>query len=204
MQKASARPSTAPFIGGPSVSRCKRCIGIPVLLALSAVLAVGFGGCRHHGHEGRRGAASKKLQNPAAVTTEAAATASDATATDKPSVGEKILAWLEANRVPRSKELIDVLPDETFRFDVVQEPNSPTWGKARLDLDRDGKFDEKWTLGGDGSRPAKRRVSTHDDGHYDREDRWRDGRWVRRHGTWGSVASPRPAGSSQREERDAE
>jgi hypothetical protein len=74
------------------------------------------------------------------------------------------------------------LPTESFRLDVSREPGSSTWTRAFVDLDRDGNGDEKWFLA-DG-RPGKRKISTHDDRRYDREERWRDGRWVRKRGAW--------------------
>jgi hypothetical protein len=70
----------------------------------------------------------------------------------------------------------DAFPYESFKVNIYRDGNSKTWTRIKIDLNRDGKDDEKWDLAA--GRPAKRRVSTNDDEQYDLEYRWRGGQWV--------------------------
>jgi hypothetical protein len=100
--------------------------------------------------------------------------------TKEQEVDRMVLEWLRANAQPKTDEIDDALPNESFCLTVRRDPGSLVWDKVLVDLDRDGKIDEKWLLNAGG--PGKKRVSTSDDGHFDREERWRDSRWVRRRG----------------------
>lgn len=102
--------------------------------------------------------------------------------TQERTVDRLVLEWLHANRQPKAEEIPDALPNEAFRLSAACEPGSRVWEKLKIDLDRDGNVDEKWKLSEGG--PGTKRVSTNDDGRFDREERWRDGRWVRKRGRW--------------------
>lgn len=82
------------------------------------------------------------------------------------------------NRQPNAtgERIKDAFPRESFKVNIYRDGNSPTWTRLKIDLDRDEKDDEKWTLAN--GQPDKRQVSTRDDGNYDREYRWRGAQWV--------------------------
>lgn len=86
-----------------------------------------------------------------------------------------ILNFLDSQSATTDK-VKDAFPGESFKVNVYRDDNGPNWTRLKIDLDRDGKDDEKWDLK-DG-QPAKRRVATRDDEQYDREYRWRNARWV--------------------------
>lgn len=69
----------------------------------------------------------------------------------------------------------DAFPGESFKVNFYSDGGSK-WTRLKIDLNRDGRDDEKWELK-DG-QPAKRRVSTRDDEQYDREYRWSNAQWV--------------------------
>jgi len=140
-----------------------------LLVALTVVILVGCHGDR----ETRRPKSMHPRANKPAAPPSAAALPRETRERD---VDRLVLAWLQANPHPREDEIVDALPNATFWLTVSRDPGSQVWDKALVDLDRDGKVDEKWLLTAGG--PGKKRVSTNDDGHFDREERWRDGRWV--------------------------
>lgn len=82
------------------------------------------------------------------------------------------------NRQPNATgdRIKDAFPRESFKVNIYRDGNSQTWTRLKIDLDRDEKDDEKWTLAN--GQPDKRQVSTRDDGTYDREYRWRGAQWV--------------------------
>jgi len=86
-----------------------------------------------------------------------------------------ILNFLDSQPATTDK-VKDAFPRESFKVNVYRDDNDPNWTRLKIDLDRDGKDDEKWDLK-DG-QPAKRRVATRDDEQYDREYRWRNAQWV--------------------------
>jgi hypothetical protein len=100
---------------------------------------------------------------------------------EKPPAGDATLRpvdklVLEFLKKPASGEKVkDAFPRETFKVNIYRDSGNATWNRLKIDLDRDEKDDEKWDLV-DG-QPAKRHVSSADDGKYDREYRWLAGRW---------------------------
>lgn len=82
------------------------------------------------------------------------------------------------NRQPNATgdKIKDAFPRESFKVNIYRDGSGQKWTRLKIDLDRDEKDDEKWTL--DNGQPDKRQVSTRDDGNYDREYRWRGGQWV--------------------------
>lgn len=69
----------------------------------------------------------------------------------------------------------DAFPRERFKVNIYRDAPDTTWSRLKIDFDRDEKDDEKWTLAG--GEPAKRQVSTADNGQYDKEYRWLGGKW---------------------------
>jgi hypothetical protein len=89
---------------------------------------------------------------------------------------QMIIDLLNRQLKATSDKIKDAFPRESFKVNVYRDGNSSTWTRLKVDLDRDEKDDEKWTLAG--GQPDKRQVSTRDDEQYDREYRWRGGQWV--------------------------
>lgn len=70
------------------------------------------------------------------------------------------------------------------------------WARAKVDLDRDEKWDEKWSVEPSG---IKRRVSTADDDQtYDQESFWHQGAWT---GAAGAAAAPLAANDTNASDR---
>lgn len=89
---------------------------------------------------------------------------------------EQLILNFLASQPATTDKVKDAFPGESFKVNVYRDDNNPNWTRLKIDLDRDGKDDEKWDLK-DG-QPAKRRVATRDDEQYDREYRWRNAQWV--------------------------
>lgn len=89
---------------------------------------------------------------------------------------EQLILNFLASQPAATDKVKDAFPAESFKVNVYRDDNSPNWTRLKIDMDRDGKDDEKWDLK-DG-QPAKRRVATRDDEQYDREYRWRNAQWV--------------------------
>ena len=69
----------------------------------------------------------------------------------------------------------DVFFRKPYKVKAFQDAGHTTINRLKLDLDRDGLWDEKWDFEGD---KVKRHVATRDDEHYDQEFRLQDGHWV--------------------------
>jgi hypothetical protein len=91
-------------------------------------------------------------------------------------VDQMIVDLLNKQTNVTSDKIKDAFPRETFKVNIYRDGSGSTWTRLKVDLDRDEKDDEKWTL--TNGQPDKRQVSTRDDGQYDREYRWRGGQWV--------------------------
>ena len=89
---------------------------------------------------------------------------------------QMIIDLLNRQSTATSDKIKDAFPKEKFKVNIYRDGAGTTWTRLKLDLDRDEKDDEKWTL--NAGQPDKRQVSTRDDGQYDREYRWRGGQWV--------------------------
>ena len=84
--------------------------------------------------------------------------------------------YLNSHTSATTDKIKDAFPRESFKVNIYRDGSSPTWTRLKIDLDRDEKDDEKWTL--NAGQPDKRQVSTRDDEQYDREYRWQGGKWV--------------------------
>ncbi len=89
---------------------------------------------------------------------------------------QMIIDYLSRQSTATTDKIKDAFPRESFKVNIYRDGSGPTWTRLKLDLDRDNKDDEKWTLAN--GQPDKRQVSTRDDEQYDREYRWRGGQWV--------------------------
>ena len=69
----------------------------------------------------------------------------------------------------------DIAPDAIQRVDLYQDPGHPVPNRAEVDLDRDGQFDERWTLSSSG---AMRAVAPNDDGRFTETWIWSGTAWV--------------------------
>ena len=76
-----------------------------------------------------------------------------------------------------SKKRKDVTSGQPFKINVYQDAGESTANRAKVDLDRDDKWDEKWTF-----KPGEisRKVSTADDDNYDKKQVWKNGAWSAR------------------------
>ena len=96
-------------------------------------------------------------------------------ATDR-RVDQLIVDYLTTHANAATDKVKDAFPREAFKVNIYHDEGNASWNRLKVDLDRDEQDDEKWTL--ENGMPAKRQVSTKDDGTYDREYRWQGGKWV--------------------------
>ena len=99
-------------------------------------------------------------------------------AVDGPSeraVDKAVMRWVGRNL--GSKKRKDVSSGEAYKINVYQDAGNAMANRAKVDLDRDGKWDEKWTF-----KPGEisRKVSSNDDDSYDKKQLWKDGAWADR------------------------
>jgi hypothetical protein len=83
---------------------------------------------------------------------------------------------LERVKQPVADKVKDAFKTEPYKVNLYNEGGAI---RAKVDLDRDEKADEKWDFEDDaGKQVVKRRVSSRDDEAYDLEYRLVEGRWV--------------------------
>lgn len=70
----------------------------------------------------------------------------------------------------------DAFPGKTYKVSFYQDTPGQGWNRAKIDLNRNGKWDEKITI--ENGRMTKRQIATNDDENYDVEYRWRGGQWA--------------------------
>jgi hypothetical protein len=75
-----------------------------------------------------------------------------------------------------SDKLKDVTSGQAFKVNVYQDGGSTTANRAKVDLDRDDKWDEKWTFQSDGT--IQRQTAPNDDEQYTVKEVWQNGAWV--------------------------
>lgn len=92
-------------------------------------------------------------------------------------IDQRILARVKAGVA--ADKLKDVFSGEPIKVNLYKEGSAV---RAKVDLDRDERWDEKWDFESDGGKEVvKRRVSTTDDDTtYDVEYRLVDGRWAKK------------------------
>lgn len=70
----------------------------------------------------------------------------------------------------------DVTKGKPYKVNVYQDVGHDRVNRAKVDLDRDDKWDEKWTFEPDGG--VTRQVAPADDESYTVQERWADGGFV--------------------------
>ena len=69
----------------------------------------------------------------------------------------------------------DVRSGASYKINIYQDAGNKTINRAKVDLDRDNKWDEKWTFKSDGT--ISRKVSRADNELYDIEQKWSGSEW---------------------------
>jgi hypothetical protein len=86
---------------------------------------------------------------------------------------DRVAAGIQGDKVK------DAFPGETYKVNLYKDPDGKR--RAKVDLDRDEKWDEKWDFEAEsGQEVVKRHVATGDDERYDVELRLRGGAWVKK------------------------
>jgi hypothetical protein len=107
------------------------------------------------------------------------AVAQDAPAGALRPMDQEILRLVE--RPATTDKIKDAFPSQAYKVNLYHDAGFDSWNRAKIDLDRDEKDDEKWTFEGSGAgRKVKRQVSPADDGQYPEEYRLQGGAWVKK------------------------
>lgn len=152
-------------------------------LVLTGVLAVGLGlgwafrGCSEPAPPDPRGKAGKTVagrKTPRTPTKPASPTAP----VDPDALRAVDTAILSRVKLGMSgKKVKDALKGRAWKVNLYQDPGANgAVSRLKLDLDRDGKWDEKWAFEGEGK--VKRQAAPADDENYTAEYRLRGNRWV--------------------------
>ncbi len=102
------------------------------------------------------------------------------TGDDQPlrAIDEQILAKL--GKSLGTDKIKDAIPGAA-KVSLYQDAGKSAPNRVKIDLDRDDKWDEKWTIEDDGGKPkVKRQIAPADDESYTVEYRLRDGKWVKK------------------------
>lgn len=97
-----------------------------------------------------------------------------AAAVPRQEIDQELFSWV--GRTVQGGRREDVVPDRRYRVDVFQDAGKPAVNLVKVDLDRDGRWDEKVTLDAD---RLTREVASADDEWYDLVYRWDGNAWVR-------------------------
>ena len=80
-----------------------------------------------------------------------------------------------------SDQMEDAFKGQSYKVNLYHDAGAAGWNRAKVDLDRDEKADEKWTFEGQGAEMSvKRQVAPADDEVYSVEYRLRAGAWVKK------------------------
>lgn len=85
-----------------------------------------------------------------------------------------VMQWRGKNLGAAKKK--DVTKGKPFKVNVYQDAGKSEVNRVKLDLDRDDKFDEKWTFDGDS---ITRQVAPNDDESYTETYVWSGDAWVK-------------------------
>jgi hypothetical protein len=118
----------------------------------------------------------RRVDNPPPIASSSPNAAQSPANSTGRSPDQQVVEFLNRQPNATGDKIKDAFPRESFKVNIYRDGSSPTWTRLKIDLDRDEKDDEKWTLAN--GQPDKRQVSTRDDGNYDREYRWRGAQWV--------------------------
>ncbi len=162
------------------------------LLGLGGVATVGGGGYVLSQMEPEPQPEASRLitedvTRPALTTPPPTATAEPATTADAPATPSAPIAGANTGRAVDpivlayqgqnigSKKLKDVTKGKPFKVNVYQDEGNSTANRAKVDLDRDENWDEKWTFADDG---ITRKVAPNDDKDYSQVFRWTGTDWA--------------------------
>ncbi|MCA9666932.1 MAG: hypothetical protein KC503_15140 [Myxococcales bacterium] len=76
-----------------------------------------------------------------------------------------------------AKKIKDALKGMPYKVNLYQDKDATTLSRVKIDLDRDGTWDEVWKV--EGSK-VKRKASPADDGNYTDKYRWTGNGWRRK------------------------
>lgn len=74
-----------------------------------------------------------------------------------------------------TEKIKDASEGSAYKVNLYQDAGSSTMNRAKVDYDRDEKWDEKWTFAPDGA--VERQVAPNDDENYTETWIYRDGSW---------------------------
>lgn len=78
-----------------------------------------------------------------------------------------------------SDKVKDAFPGKPYKVNLYRENGASKFNRVKIDLDRDDKWDEKWSVEDDaGQEVIKRQVAPNDDEKYTDEFRLKAGAWV--------------------------
>lgn len=118
--------------------------------------------------------AEKTAEKPA-VTPTGTPTAADPLAL-RP-MDQKILDLLD--KPANGDKLKDAVSGQSWKVNLYREGSGTKWNRAKIDLNRNEKWDEKWSIEtDDGQEVIKRQVAPADDEKYTEEYRLQAGKWV--------------------------
>ncbi len=89
-------------------------------------------------------------------------------------VDKDVMRW--AGKDLGSKKLKDVTKGRPYKVNVYQDSGNSTMNRAKVDLNRNDKWDEKWTF--DGSN-ISRKVAPADDENYSETYVWNGSAWTK-------------------------
>lgn len=156
-----------------------------VLLGVGASVA-GYSACNKGEKEATASATAKdaegpkSAQGPAPAKT-AAPAATTGAPTQAPAAGNlRPMDRKVLDRVAQgiaSDKVKDAIKGESYKVNLYKEADGKR--RVKIDLDRDDKWDEKWTFEDDsGQEKVKRQVASKDDENYNQEYRLEAGSWV--------------------------
>jgi hypothetical protein len=88
-----------------------------------------------------------------------------------------------AHRSFPGDKLKDAMPGRPFKINLYKEPDEQFATRLKVDLDRDDKWDEKWSISmKNGQQVVKRQVAPNDDENYTIEYRLRGEAWMQKGG----------------------
>jgi hypothetical protein len=110
--------------------------------------------------------AAKPTQTPAAIVEEGALRPMD----------QQLIAYLE--KPATTDKVKDAFPTQSWKANIYREGSASKFNRLKIDLNRNEKWDEKWTIEDDGT--IKRQVAPADDEKYTVEYRLIAGKWAKK------------------------
>lgn len=90
-------------------------------------------------------------------------------------VDNELMSWIGKDL--GSKKRKDAVKGNAWKINLYQDAGKTAMNRAKVDLDRDDKWDEKWTFDG---KNISRKVSPADDENYSEEFDWSGSDWTAR------------------------